>query len=61
MRKFTQVFFIVGSFIFLYWFMPEALRDNRVTLYEMILIGINVLNLLVNLSNFVNDLILKYK
>lgn len=53
MRKFTQWFFIIGSFVFLYWYMPEALKDNKVTLYEMATIGINVLCFIVNFANFV--------
>ena len=52
MRKFTQWFFIISSFIFLYWYMPEALKDDQVTLFEMSMIGINVLCFVVNFVNF---------
>ena len=52
MRSITQWFFIISSFIFLYWYMPEALKDDQVTLFEMSMIGINVLCFVVNFVNF---------
>ena len=54
MRKFSQWFFIIGSFVFLYWYMPIALSDNKVALGEMATIGINVLGFIVNFANFVS-------
>ena len=54
MRKFTQWFFIIGSFAFLCWYMPMALSDNKVTLGEMATIGINVLCFIDNFANFVS-------
>lgn len=54
MRKFSQWFFIIGSFVFLYWYMPIALSDNKVALGEMAAIGINVLCFIVNFANFVS-------
>lgn len=54
MRKFIQWFFIIGGFVFLYWYMPLALSDNKVTLSEMATIGINVLCFVVNFANFVS-------
>lgn len=57
MRKFIQWFFIIGSFVFLYWYMPLALKDNMVTLNEIIMIGINILSFLINLYNFFSSLI----
>lgn len=55
MTSIIRWFFILGSFVFLYWYMPEALQDNRVTLFEMGTIAINVLCLLINLSNHLTD------
>ena len=55
MKSVIQWFFIIGSFVFLYWYMPEALRDNKVTLVEMATIGVNALCLLINLSNYVGS------
>ena len=52
MKILVQWFFIVGAFLFLYWYMPEALKDNRVTLVEMGTIAINVLCLIINLGNY---------
>ena len=52
MRSITQWFFIISSFIFLFWYMPEALKDDQVTLFEMSMIGINVLCFVVNFVNF---------
>lgn len=54
MKVFIQWFFIVGSFAFLYWYMPEALKDNKVMLVEMATIGINVLCFIINFANFVS-------
>lgn len=54
MRKFTQWFFIIGSFAFLYWYMPEALRDNKVTLVEMATTGINFLCFIINFANVIS-------
>lgn len=54
MKKFVQWFFIIGSFVFLYWYMPMALSDNKVTLVEMATIGINVLCFIINFANFVS-------
>lgn len=51
MKSFTRWFFIIGSFAFLYWYMPEALRDNKVTLVEMATIGINFLCFIINFAN----------
>jgi len=50
-----QWFFIIGTFVFLYWYMPEALKDDRVTLVEMVTIGINVLGFLVNLAKVLSS------
>lgn len=54
MKKFTQWFFIIGSFAFLYWYMPEALRDNKVTLVEMATIGVNFLCFIINFANVIS-------
>lgn len=54
MKKFIQWFFIIGSFVFLYWYMPEALRDNKVTLVEMATIGINFLCFIINFANVIS-------
>jgi len=53
-RKFTQWFFIIGSFVFLYWYMPVAFSDNKVTLIEMATIGVNILGFIINFANFVS-------
>lgn len=54
MKKFTQWFFIIGSFVFLYWYMPEALRDNKVTLIEMATISVNFLCFIINFANVIS-------
>lgn len=50
-----QWFFIIGTFVFLYWYMPEAMKDDRVTLIEMATIGINVICFLLNLSKVLSS------
>ena len=54
MKVFTQWFFIIGSFAFLFWYMPAALRDNKVTLIEIGTIALNVLCFLINFSNYIS-------
>lgn len=47
--KSLRLFFVIGSFAFLYWYMPEAVKDNRVTLVEIGIIAINVICFISNL------------
>lgn len=51
MNKALRWFFVGGAFFFLYFYMPEALKDNKVTVNEILFIGINVISMLINLSN----------
>ena len=53
MRKFISWFFVIGSFTFLYFYMPEAMKDNKVFINEIITIALNIFALLINLKNII--------
>lgn len=54
MKNFVSWFFVIGSFVFLFWYVPLAVIDNMVTLHEMVIIGINVMCFIVNISSLVS-------
>jgi len=43
-----NLFFVIGSFAFLFWYMPLAVSDGMITLAEIATIGINILCFLLN-------------
>lgn len=51
MKKVVSWFFVIGSFAFLYFYIPEAMRDDRVYVNEIIIIGLNIFSFLMNLRN----------
>lgn len=55
MKKIIRWFFVIGSFVFLYWYIPEAIKDNKVTLIEIGIILINSLCLMVNLTSILEE------
>ncbi len=52
MKTFIQWVFIIGSFVFLYWYLPEALKDNQVTPFEIAVIAFNFLCFVINFTNY---------
>ena len=53
MKKFISWFFVIGSFAFLYFYIPEAMRDDKVFINEIITIVLNVFAFLINLKNII--------
>ena len=53
MKKFSQIFFSIGTFVFLYWYMPMAVSDDMVTLTEIAMIGINLVGFMLNFTALV--------
>jgi hypothetical protein len=52
MKTFVQWFFILGSALFLSWYLPVALKDNMVTLVELGTIAINFACIAINLMGY---------
>lgn len=46
-------FFIIGSLVFLFWYVPFALQDDMVSPLEIVAIAINVLCFVLNLAGVV--------
>ena len=51
MKKFMSWFFVVGFFTFLYFYIPEAMKDDKIYISETIVIVLNVFSFLMNLRN----------
>lgn len=51
MRKFISWFFVIGCFTFLYFYLPEAMKDDMVTGNEIIMVSLNIFSFLINLRN----------
>ena len=48
--NFIQLFLAAGSFCYLSWYMPVAMRDGKVTVVEAAMILVNMFSLLLNLG-----------
>lgn len=57
MRNLTQWFFIIGCFAFLYWYTPVALQDNKMTIFEISTISVNVLCFLIHWSGLAGRIV----
>lgn len=53
MKKVVSWFFVIGSFAFLYFYIPEAMKDDKVFINEIITIALNVFAFLINLKNII--------
>ena len=53
MKKVVSWFFVIGSFAFLYFYIPEAMKDDKVFINEIITIVLNVFAFSINLKNII--------
>lgn len=56
LQTFRRWFFFLGSFVFLYWYMPLAVQDDKVTAVEITYVVFNLLALLVNGSQILSKI-----